>query len=135
MPEYSFGPALVCDAVYKDQATNKAVLAGVYSGYMIAEQFPIVLPLAAYIEVISSEGGEFDVEIRFMVNRIQAATMNLDIQRAEPGVPALVLLQPIPLTITVPGSIELQVRANKGRYKTVLRKEVVLRRTSAWPPS
>ena len=61
------GLVAICDAVYKDEQSNKPILAGVFSGDILVSAFPAELRVALYIEIQIPEPGPHEVDIQFHV--------------------------------------------------------------------
>lgn len=123
MAKLKLGAVAVCDAVYRDVATNKAILAGVYAGDIVVTQFPASLPLAFYIEIWSTEPPEIDVQFWLDDKHIGGGVASLD-QSA--GAPIMLMLSGVHLVAERPSEFSIKI-AGKGLTKqTILRKTIRL---------
>lgn len=63
-----FGICALCDNVYKDEATNKVVLAGLYTGDIVVESLPADLRASMYLEVVLPDTAEHQVDLQLFVD-------------------------------------------------------------------
>lgn len=116
----TFGAAMLCDAVYRDDATNKMVLAGVYTGDIIAQSFPLNIRGALYLEVRVKEAGILDVTFFEDSEPIGGAEAEVN---ANPSGPSVLVL---PLQIEAKLPLVISIRAGaKGEKSTVVMRKVI----------
>jgi hypothetical protein len=129
--KFRFGIVAMCDAVYKDERTNKGILAGVYSGDVVAEKFPLDLPVGFYIEVTPDTGGSHRIELRFCVNGKHRMGAIIDLGETLPGVPAMLLLPTMSIPFENPCLFEVKFCAEGSRTVSILKKAITQRGPAA----
>jgi len=136
LKNYKIGTVAMCDAVYKDERTNKAILAGLYSGDVIAERFPIDLTVSFYVEVISDTGGTPEIEINFYMDGKHFMGASVDLRDTIAGVPAMLLLTGLSMRFEKPCRLEMKLCAEGSEAISILSKEITTRDLppSASPP-
>lgn len=125
--KYRFGIVAMCDAVYKDERTNKGILAGVYSGDVVAEKFPLDLPVGFYIEMTPETGGNHSIELKFCVNGKHRMGAIIEVGETLPGVPAMLLLPTMSIRFEKPGLFEIKFCSDGSRGVSILKKAIIQR--------
>jgi len=117
----------MCDAVYKDERTNKGILAGVYSGDVLADNFPLDLLVAFYVEVTPDIGGTHNIELKFYVDGKHRVGAMVELLDTLPGTPAMILIPTIPMRFEKPEVFEMKFYAEGSRAVSILKKSITRR--------
>lgn len=127
MPKSGFGFAALCDAVYRDEQSNKAILAGVYSGDVNVESLPFELRFGLYIEVTSPADGDHEIDLQFYINGKQIGGAKAGILATVKGKNAALLVPTFGILISDPASLEIKGVFEGGRAVSLLKKRIDVR--------
>lgn len=127
MPKRNFGFVALCDAVYQDVQTNKAVLAGVYFGDVILEILPAELRVALYVEVIPDSDGNFEADLQFFIDGKHRGGGKGAITNGVAGKPFALMFPTFGLSLTEPATLEIKGSFDGTRAVPLLKKVIALR--------
>lgn len=136
--KFRFGIVAMCDVVYKDERTNKGILAGLYSGDVIAEKFPLDLPVSFYIEASPDIGGSHNIDLKFYINGRHHMGAKIELGDTLANVPAMLLIPPITLRFDKPCTFEMKFCVEGSRAVSILKKAITARDptpSASLPPS
>lgn len=125
--KFRLGIVAMCDAVYKDERTNKGILAGVYSGDVVAEKFPLDLPVGFYIELTPDTGGNHSIELKFYIDGKHRMGAIIELGETLPGVPAMLILPTMSIRFEKPCLFEMKFCAEGSRAVSILKKAITER--------
>lgn len=129
------GIVALCDAVYKDEGSNKVIIAGLYSGDIITEGTPHDMRFALYAEVFPPDTLKHVMDIQFWFGGKQLGGVKAEITSPVVGQSTALMLQQFPLVGDLPAKLELKMVWDGGRPVTILSKQVSLRSApTASPP-
>jgi hypothetical protein len=117
-----FGITAVCDAAYRDALTNKAIIAGLFTGDIVASEYPAVVPLSFFIELENPQDVDERLEFEILVGGELVGVAPAEVDRSLPGT-AVLLFSGFPVQITEPGLLEMRVKYSGGRF-TILKKKI-----------
>ncbi len=135
-PTIKISTVLLCDDARRED-TGKDILIGVYCGDVIVGELPTNIIVCLWLLIETRTSGKVDKEIR-IINPVDqpilsgklSATINTD----EKGY-ASFMLPRLLLAIEKEGIIKFQWRSPKGRWSTILTKNVRLsRETDTFKP-
>jgi hypothetical protein len=133
------GIIALCDNVYKDEETNKIIIAGLYSGDIFISGFPAELRLSCYAELFIDDEEIHEADFQFFVGGKRRGGALVQFSVADPRSPASILIPPFGLPIEQPSQIELRLSLDESGAVKVLSKSVNLRETgptvSPQPPA
>jgi hypothetical protein len=125
MPNPTIGMVAVCDQIYRDVATNKIVLAGMFTGDLVVQTFPAQISLAIYLELVWASVGEIEFDLSVTASGVQIGKVRDKIQHADQHMPAVIVLPASPFVIEQAGVIEMTIALNGGRRRTAFRKRLM----------
>ena len=129
-----FENTLICDVVYIDRMSNKAVLAGVYSGGVTLNEVPAIFRASIYSEYYPDVSGDLDLEFRVFVNGAHAGGAKMQIAGAVAGDVSVLVVPSFPIALSAPGTVVIKAFEPGKRSATILTKKVALTLPSASPP-
>ena len=131
-----FRPGIVSisDAVYKDEASNKIVIAGLYSGNIVTEGGPSDLRFALYAEFFVPDAEEHDLDIQFWVGKRQVGGARSQVKADDPSLPLAIMLSQFSLGVggaTLPATLRIKAVLDAGNPLIVLEKKIIPRNPTA----
>ena len=127
LPEgkFEFCAAVLCDGV-RLEATGKLILIGVYAGDILAESFPVTVPLTAHVEGKALKVGAFHATFQFID---EAGSALSEPQQCRATFHTGGFSLPISATIVFQksGKCILRAKLGSGTWQTLMSKEVLLR--------
>ena len=134
MAPIEFDAVIICEDV-RQESNGKEILIGVYSGGVVAQNFPAHIALTVYLQFISRDKGKVQLDIRIMLNDqsilidAQAELEILD------GTSGAFWLPPIPLVIPHAGELRVQARQQGKDFETIKRVVISAQRDASSTPS
>jgi len=122
--KFRFGIVAMCDAAYKDERTNKSILAGVYSGDVASEQFPFELPVAFYVEITPTVGGSHSIELRFYIDGKHQMGGMVELRETIAGIPTTLIMPTMSISLERPCTLEVKFCAEGSRAVSILKKRI-----------
>jgi hypothetical protein len=137
MPKIRTGIVALCDGVYKDEATNKMVLSGLYSGDIISNGSDQDLRFALYVELFLPDDQEHEVDLQFWRGGKHTGGGKAMVSQSETDVPHSILVPQFSLAGPLPATFELKVALDGAKPSAILRKALLPRAdpTASPPPS
>ena len=127
------GNALLCDIVYHDRATNKVVLAGVFSGSISLGEVPAAFNASLYAEYWPSKLGPTEVDIQFLVNGelVGGAKIHIDVTDLES--PAILIVPNYQFVIVASGEIVARAIVASGKTLPIFSKKIEVKASTVSP--
>jgi len=139
MPARNFRNVILCDHAYADRLSNKAIIAGVYSGDILLSSVPGIVRFSIYAEYIPDNDGDQVITLDIHLDRKRVAGGELKISGGIAGVPAMLLVPPVEINIERPSLFELRAYIDGGRPVNILKKRLIVRAEAVFsnppPPS
>ena len=126
-PSIKITTALLCDDARKED-NGKEVLIGVYTGDVLVSEFPAQLVVCLWLLTETEAAGEIEKEVRAVGpdgKTITSGLFHVSILRDGKGSASFALTK-MPLLIEKKGKLKFQWRPLKGRWSTILTKNVLL---------
>jgi hypothetical protein len=127
MPKLKTGTVALCDIVYKDEMTNKPILAGVMGGGLLIESFPFDLRLGLYLEIYPQDlhSHEYDLQVFVGKNHIGGSKMAAASQNVQD--PLGLIIPQFPAPVTEPTTLEIRLSVDGLPAQRLLRRTVGLK--------
>lgn len=120
-----FLAALLCDDV-RTEDNGKAIIIGVYYGKIVVHKLPIDLRLTMWMNILLDGVGETEIEFRgFDPNNREAFRGKLKIQTSEMDATSITL-PTFSLKLEKEGKLKIQYRKLRGRWTTLIDKDVIV---------
>lgn len=118
------GIVALCDAVYRDEGSNKIIIAGLYSGDILTDGNPSDLRFALYAEVFPPDTLTHTMDVQFWFGGKQLGGVKAEITAPVAGASSSILLPQFPLSGELPAKLELKMIWDHGRPTTILSKQI-----------
>jgi len=122
-----FGTVALCDQVYMDKDTGKTILAGMFSGDILTDRFPSMVPCAFYVEIRdlieTSPAATFEIVVGKKIWKRATTTIDTSDSKG----PAILVFQAENLLFSEPSTIRLQAKIGSSKKITLMEKTVTLR--------
>lgn len=125
------GVVALCDAVYKDEATNKIVIAGLYAGNVITDGAPHDMRFALYAEFVLPDNNPHDLDIQFWIGKVQVGSARSQVLQPPEAPNVSLMLNQFTLQGTIPGTLSIKACLDGGRPIKILEKDLLLRSPTA----
>lgn len=122
--------AVLCDEIRKEDS-GKLILIGVYSGDVMLKSFPGKVALAAYVLGEALGQGEATIELKYSFKPLSGKSKNillrgrLSVDRLDQTREFTSPISRVPIEFTEPGTLSLDYRLDNGRWRNILRKNVI----------
>ena len=133
-PAPRFRNAILCDAVYQDESSKKAIIAGVYSGDILADSLPGVFPVAMYLEFFPKDGAAHKIELNVLLAGKKYARALIETAATDSS-PIMLLMPPMAVKTDTPARLEIRASIDGGRAVRVIEKQIRLRAPLTDPAS
>jgi hypothetical protein len=127
---------LFCDDI-RLEASGKQILIGVYPGDIVLQSFPATIAISSWVAFTreGNIGEQLSVEFRIINTSGQALGYgSLVLTFTRPGDEGAIALPPLPISLTTPDTLSLQLRQHDGDWQTVRSIGVVRPISDATPP-
>lgn len=121
-----FGTSILCDRVYIDQLTRKAVIAGMYGGDIRMGAIPGALDVSFYTEIWAVEKGDHSVSLEILLNGKDIGGMKAMVTVEDSTGPAMLASPGFQIAITSEGQIEFRGKIDDGEAQTLLVKAITI---------
>lgn len=115
-----FGVIALCDNVYRDHVSSKFVLAGMFSGDVLFNEFPGQVSAAIYVEVLEADDGEISLELMLDNELIGTVSGKFATQDDAPGI---VVIPNFTIHAEKPATIKLRARYG-DKSKIVFQRKI-----------
>lgn len=119
------GIVALCDAVYKDEQSNKAILAGLYSGGIVLDQMPVEFRFSLYIEVFLPDSRDHEIDLQFFEGGKHRGGAMIQASAVDPSDPVTLIVPQVGLLIAKPTTFELRASLDGGKPSRLLRKAII----------
>ena len=126
MPKNPFGFVEICDAVYKDEKTNKVVIAGLFGGDIYLDMMPMDLRIALFLDVVTPAAGEHSIELQFFVGKQLVGGAEAAME-GPAGAKGGLLFPPFSIPFARPSTLEIKGSWNGGRSRVLMKKLVLVK--------
>lgn len=118
-PKIKFEYAIVCDDVRREE-NGKMIIIGVYANDIVVASYPSNLKLSIVLAVHSDAAVQTPIRTRFLLdsNVVMEGGATISLSVAGTG---LFTMIGIPVNVTKDTILDVQARADKGRFKSVLK--------------
>jgi hypothetical protein len=123
--------AIICDDVRRED-TGKMIIIGAYGRDIGVSSFPVNIALAAALSFSIDKAGTIPLEVKWSFDGNEISKSHGSI-RSDGGGVSLINIPPMLLGIERPGTLEFNVRFDKGKWETPARLPVVVRAPTASP--
>ena|SRR5690348_474297 len=123
----NFRNIILCDAVYVDQSTHKAVIAGVYIGDILLPSIPGGVRLSLYGEYIPDTTGDIDLELSTYLDRKLQYTGKMRLSNPVVGQPTMLIAPNLQLNIDTPSILSIRASVDGARPIELLKKRLDVR--------
>jgi hypothetical protein len=133
-----FGNVVLCDVVYTDKDTNKAILAGVYSGDIRVGELPATFPAAIYAEYWPEKSGNISIDLMVFINGAQTGGAKMEVSEVERDAVSMLVVPSYQFAFEKSGTLELRASVDGADPAVILTKKLQLIRptsTASSPPS
>ncbi|MBX6368373.1 MAG: hypothetical protein IRZ04_10335 [Rhodospirillales bacterium] len=130
----TFRNAILCDAVYRDAGSNKAVLAGVYSGDILADRLPGAFKIAMYLEFFPEKGCSHKIELSVLLGGKKYGQAIIETAASDDS-PITLLMPPILVKTDEPARLQVHAKVDGRRSFRLIDKQIRLRSPPAAAPS
>lgn len=118
-----FRNAILCDDI-RQEKNNKYILIGVFSGDVVASQFPAALAFSVYAEHVTDGPGHHDMAIRFSLSGEHKAEVRARIDMPIAGT-ATIVLPPMPIELQAEGELLVTAQLDDAAPVELIRKRVI----------
>jgi hypothetical protein len=125
-----FQNIILCDAVYIDRATNKAVIAGVYVGDVLLSSIPGNMKCSIYGEYIPDRDGQIDIELNILLDNKRVGGGKIHVPEAVAGRAAIFIVPDLPISVDKPSILSISASVEGSRAVNLLKKRLDVRRDS-----
>ena len=119
-----FGNVLLCDAVYVDRTSNKAVLAGVFSGDILVKELPVTFSAAIYAEYWPKRAGDISVDLMIFVNDIKIGGAKLEMSDVRIDGAAMLVVPSYQFVFEKTGTLEIHASVDGSAPVSILSKKL-----------
>ena len=124
-----FGLVAMCDAVYQDEKSKKAVLAGLFLGDVLVESMPASVGVAFFLEVIGLEHGHHDIDVRFYVDKEAIGGAKVEFEASSGDEPGALVMPPIRIRVQKELRLRMRASIDGGKETTILDRAIRLKAT------
>ena len=132
---FKYGNVVLCDAVYFDSQSGKAVLAGVYSGDIVFPALPATGRFALLIDTFPDRTGEFEIDLQFNVGGKHVGGAKVHLIAAAKGAVASMLIPPFDLPVEKAGTLQITSVVPGDKPQIILKKNIIQNPIASQMPS